>query len=491
MMGALHDLMGQTQRSAQRLSVVVAGVVATVAISACTSPPSKAPANAVASARADLPLAFSEAARTGAPQQAGTPNDPLDRWWTRFSDPLIDRWVDEALQKNDDIAVAQARLMQARALAERTQADASPSLRLETSASQRRLSEDEGFPGPSRTVNTLSTQARVSWEIDLFDRAGASGRAAGARAEASQADQAGVRIIVSTEVVRHALAARAGQARLKIAQDAVSAAQALAEIAQARTDAGLAMPLDGLRGQAQLQEAQADETSLRSNLNATLAALAALLHGTTSALADQLVAAPDIGATHPHLGAVLPGELLRRRPDVRQAEALLRAAGADVDAINASRWPTLKVDASAGLAGATLSALTGPGAAVGALTGALAGTLFDGGRLAADRERAEEAQQEATAKYRQVVHRSFVEADAALADVAVSARYATTMAAAAQLQTQASKVTESQYRAGLSDAGGWLEAQRAQLRALDRSAQAAQALAVAWVAVYTALGGDT
>ena len=222
------------------------------------------------------------------------------------------------MQKNGDIAVAQARLLQARALVERAQADTSPSLQLDASASRRRLSQSEAFAGAPRTLSTLTALGRVSWEIDLFDRLGAAGRAAGARAEASQADQAGVRLIVSAEVVRQAVTARAGLARLKAAQGAVASAQALAEIAQARTDAGLAMPVDGLRAQAQLQEAQADEAALRSTQSAALAALAVLLHDTPSALADQLAAAPEASRLSPGLGAVLPGELLRRRPDKKR-----------------------------------------------------------------------------------------------------------------------------------------------------------------------------
>jgi NodT family efflux transporter outer membrane factor (OMF) lipoprotein len=489
MIGATCLAMRHAMRSAQRLWIVAVGLAVAIAISACATAPSSAPATVVASARAELPPAFSDATQFQTSLQPSIAPDTLDQWWTRFADPLIDRWVGEALKKNSDVAIAQARVLRARALFERAQADASPTLQLDTLASRRRLSQDESLTGSARTISTLTTQGRISWELDLFDRLGAAGRAAGARAEASQADQAGVRLIVSTEVVRQTLAARTGGAQLKAAQYAVTSAQALAEIAQARTDAGLAMPADGLRVRAQLQEAQADEAALRLNVSATLAALAVLLHGTPSELADQLAAAPEASPLNLGLGAVLPGELLRRRPDVRQAEALMRAAGADVDTVNAARWPTLKVEASAGLAGATFSTLTGPGAAVGLLAGALSWNFFDGGRLAADRGRVTAAQQEAVAKYRQVVHRAYVEADAALADVAQADRSTRAIFLALQSQLEASAVFETQYRAGLSDASSWLEAQRSEQRLRDRSAQFAFALATAWVTVYKSLGG--
>jgi len=461
-----------------------------MAISACASAPSNAPADVVASVRAELAPAFSASAQFQPPLPTTTAPDPLDRWWTRFGDPLIERWVDVALVKNVDIAVAQARLLQARALAERAQADTSPSLLLDTPVARRRLSQDEALTGASRTRSTFTAQGRLSWEIDLFDRLGAAGRAAGARAQASQADQAGVRLIVSAEVVQQALVARAGRARLKAAQGAVASAQALAEIAQARTDAGLATAADGLRARAQLQEAQAEEAALGSSVNASLAALAVLLHARPSALADELAAAPEASPLNRGVGTVLPGELLRRRPDVRQAEAMLHAAGADVDAVNAAHWPALKFDASAGLAGATLSALSGPGAAVGALAGAFAFNFFDGGRLAADLRRATGAQQETVAKYRQVAHRAFVEADAALAEVVLADRTARTMRLAYQSQLAAGAVFETQYRAGLRDASAWLDAQRTEQRLRDRSEQSSLALSAAWVSVYKSLGGD-
>lgn len=487
MMGSVCEL----NRSAKRLYVLAIGLPVIVAISACATAPSTTSATVVASARAAMPPAFSDTAPFRTLLQSSPAPDPLDRWWTRFADPLINRWVDEALEKNSDIAVAQARVLQVRALAERAQADTSPSLQLDTSASRRRAAQDETFAGASRTVSTLTAQGRVTWEIDLFGRLGAASRAAGARAEASQADQAGVRLIVTAEVVRQALTARAGQARLKAAQGAVASAQALAEIAQARADAGLATPADGLRARAQLQEAQADEAALHANVSGTLAALAVLLQGTPIAIADQLAAAPEAKPLNLDLGTVLPGELLRRRPDVRQAEALLRAAGADVDAVNASRWPDLKVDASAGLAGATFSALSGPGAAVGALASALTWTFFDGGSFAADRGRASAAQQEAMALYRQVVHRAFIEADAALAEVTQAKRTARTMAVAVESQSAATAVFEQQYRAGLRDASAWLDAQRAEERLRDRSTQSRLALDTAWVTVYRSLGGDS
>ncbi|MBG6219666.1 MULTISPECIES: efflux transporter outer membrane subunit [unclassified Janthinobacterium] len=486
-----HDVSGGATRPLQRLCTVSIGLVLALANSACTSLPSNVAARAIEQARANLPPVFSIAAPSSTSQPVSAANDPLDCWWSRFADPLIDRWVNDALHKNGDIQVAQARLMEARALVERARAATAPSLQFDTSASRRKLSQNEVFPPALRTVNALVAQVSVGWEIDLFDRLGASGRAAGERATASEADQAGVRLLVSAEVVRQALDARARQARLQIAHDTVAAAQAITNVAQARTDAGLAMPLDVLRAQAQLQEAQADAAALSSTLHQTMAALALLLHDTPTAIADQLAASPDVRLRNLTLNTVLPGELLRRRPDVRQAESLLRAAGFDIDAINASRWPSLTFDSSAALAGATFSSLSGPAAAARTVAGVVAWNLFDGGRLAADRERATAAQTGAAARYRQVVHRSFVEADTALADLGDAIRYATTMDSAAKLQTEATTVVEAQYRAGLSDAGGWLEAQRTQQRALDRSAQAKLALAIAWVTVFASLGGDT
>ena len=423
---------------------------------------------------------------------------PADWWQRRLADPALARLVAAALANAPDLEAALARVEQARAGLRGTEAERMPLLGGSASVTYNRSSANEfgfgggGAPGgPQIDRERVLTRAGVegSWDADLFGRLRADTRAARARLDAAGFDAAAVRLTLVTDVARNFVAARAAAARERIARDNVARAQDIVAVTRAKTRSGLVAGIDVTRAEGLLAEAAAILPPIQAEQGARIAALAALTGLAPGEIAGLVLASPDVPRIETPAAGV-PSDLLLRRPDIAAALARVAAADADTASAIAARYPRLSITATLGLVAAALGDIFSLDALTASAGPGLAGPLLDFGRNRARADQARARAREAVAGWRGTVLRAFGEAETSLA--AVEARERQRIALERQLaaQRETAAIARVQYRSGLTDFLGVLDAERAVNRTRDQIAAAEAEAADARIALFRAIGGD-
>jgi multidrug efflux system outer membrane protein len=405
-------------------------------------------------------------------------DDADRRWWRRFDDADLGVWVERALAANPDIAQAQERVQQARALlagarARRgvfvgAQADATVQLRRE--AGERRVQ-----PGAAVTLE---------YDADLWGQLRAAERSAAAGVRRSEHLAQAARLEAAGLAARAYVEWRAARRDLQALDDAVVLQREALRIVSVRVDAGLAPVLDRDRAQAELADTDAERAEAEARVAQSLAALQVL--GGERPTASPDAARGDAPRELPSLQGPLPAgrpvDLLRVRPDLRAAEAALVAAAEDVGVAEAELLPRLRLPGSLVFG----SAMAGGAAlelASATLAAVLDATLFDGGARRADVDAAQSRAREAALLYRRTLLDALQQVESALA----ARRGAEARIAARQRAADAARAAESQaqtlYRSGLT---GYLDVVDAQRSALTQQRALLQAQADAAAAAVTA-----
>jgi NodT family efflux transporter outer membrane factor (OMF) lipoprotein len=417
----------------------------------------------------------------------------LAAWWTRFNDPVLSAFVTLAMDDNLDLAMALARVEQARASLARSQADRRPTVDASSSATWlRRSLKDPASGGSSqapRNSDSWRAEGSASWELDLFGRRDAADAAASARADWRAFDAQAVRLTVLTDVARNTLTARGLQRRIALAEESAVLDEELWQITRARQRGGQVSGGDVVRAEALWHAGKASVARLRSDEAAVHQALALLLAKTPQDVANALQTQAQ-ALTAPTVGAVgVPAAMLERRPDVMRAVGQWRAAVGEVAVLKAERYPRLSFVGNLGLVAGTLASLGSSAALTASLGPALSWRALDFGRLDADIAQAQGLEREALLRYRQTAVTAIAESDTALSDLRWRQQAMALAQDAQRAQTQAREIASVQYRQGAADFSVVLDAQREMNRYQDTTATAEQAVWLAAVSAFSALGG--
>ena len=392
-------------------------------------------------------------------------------WWQQLGSPGLDALIAEALKASPTLAAAQAQLRQAEELqAAQERATQLPRADLGAGSARQHISPSaQGLPGDGRTFSLHSASVSVQYQLDV----------SGGNQRALQA------LVARTDYRRYQLAgARLDQAE---ALEAIASNQAAqTDIAQERLRLGQAMPADVQALQAALEQTRASALLLRKQALQS-AYLLALLAGRTPG-AEPLPAFRLQSFTLPAaLPQVLPSELVRQRPDIQAAEALVRVASAEHGVAVARLYPQIRLSANLGSQALTTGALFGGGSAVWGLIAQLTQPLFDPA-LPAQRRAALAGLDAAAAQYQGVVLDALRSVADALRATEADAQVLATLersdaAAQASLQT-----TQQQLALGAASYLQWLVAQQQALQ-LRSSLVAAQAQRLAdSAALFQAVG---
>ncbi|WP_342116746.1 efflux transporter outer membrane subunit [Pseudoduganella sp. OTU4001] len=406
---------------------------------------------------------------------SGTPG--LGSWWQRFDDPQLTALVDQALARNTSLALASARLQQARAL--RDLAGAGLSTQVSASASAENLRQ-RGFASQS----SYSAGLDASWEPDLYGyrKAGLAASAAALHAEAlTLADG---QVSVAAEVALTYIELRGVQQREALADIHVKRQLILTLLAAQRTneDAGL----DRDRARAALALSMAELPRWRASRAQLEHSLALLCGGAPGALATPLTAGAAVPQAPEGLAMSLPADTLRQRPDVRAAAAQVDVALARLGQADAARKPVVRLEGSIGLHGIGFG---GSGSMLRGLFGAISGIAFDGGAGRARVAAGQAAVQESYAAYHTAVLAALRDVEDALVDLAAARERRKALRAAAEIAGNAANLALLAYVDGKVVVDAVLGSHATLLQSEDALVLAEVAHSTAHVRLYKALGG--
>ncbi|HJY76597.1 MAG TPA: efflux transporter outer membrane subunit [Burkholderiales bacterium] len=416
---------------------------------------------------------------------------PADAWWTGYGDPQLDRLIAEALAGAPNLAVAQARLRRAQALAGIAEAATLPLLSANGSISEQKQSRNYLSPR-NATPEGWNDYGRAtldfSWELDFWGKNRAALAAATSEADASAADVAQARLVLSSSIA----SAYAELARLHAALDTASAALAVraktAELFRQRYANGLETLGSVRQVESRRAAAQADVLSLEEQLGLQRNRVAALMGAGPDRGLD--IARPRVDlARSIGLPAEIPAELLGRRPDIAAARMRAEAADKRIDQARASFYPNVNLVAFLGYQSLNVNNLAKADSAIGSVGPAISLPIFDGGRLRGQLRSTEADQAEAVANYERTVVQALQEvADAALSQKALGGQIGRTDESV-EAAREAWRIQNNRYEGGLATYLDVLSAEDS-LLSTERALTDLQSRSFALdVALVKALGG--
>lgn len=410
-------------------------------------------------------------------------------WWKQFQDPTLDGLLSQALGSNLDLAIAVARVQQARALFREDRLDLLPHV-TSNGGYTRGNEQILGVTKDRVPIESADVGFDASWEIDLFGRIRHQVNAAKAEASATQEDLAAVRISVAAEVVRYYLLLRGAQQLDAVVRENAAAAEETLRLMQVRADNGGANPVDLESAKVQLQSELAKLPELHTQELQASARLAVLCGERAGSLDDQLLAkAARLQLRETPLPVGDLGDLLQRRPDVRAAERRLAAETEKTGAATADLFPRINVTGFLGFLSGNVSSLFGSSGKAWSVSPSVSWPAFDLGSVQA-RLRGQRARQtEAAAQYQKTALLAIEELQNALTTYRDRREQLAVLAAQVSAANRASDLAGIQYKEGSIDYLRRLDAQRVKLSSEEELTRVATAANADVVAIYKALGG--
>jgi multidrug efflux system outer membrane protein len=429
---------------------------------------------------------------TAAPAQGETA--PATRWWTLYGDAALAKLVDEALAHNQDLALATARVDEARALARIADSALVPAVDATAQRDRLRLSDRAATRLPAGTPlerNNYRGQLNVSYELDFWGRLRNNAGAARAELAASAAARETVRIALTAEVVQSYYALHALDAQVAATRRSLELRQNDLKLQRVRAEAGLINEFALRQIEAEVAAAQAQLPQLERRRSGEELALGVLLGRSPRALLQTAVergAATDAPAAAV-VPADLPSELLLRRPDIVGAEQQLIAANARIGAARAALFPRIALSGYYGSESRALGDLFSGPARIWSLGFGLAQPIFQGGRLFGEVEAVQARERLALANYQKTLQNAFREVhDALIAQARAREAYDAESRRAAAL-AESLRLARIRYDNGLSSQLEVFDAERNLLNAELNRAEALRAQRAAVADVVRALGG--
>nr|WP_315846065.1 efflux transporter outer membrane subunit [uncultured Achromobacter sp.] len=411
-------------------------------------------------------------------------------WWRLYNDPVLDGLVEKALSANTDLRVASANLERAQAAVQESQAQQQPTIGVNASPTFGHVSGlQELQPGvnpPSRW--SYSAGASVSYQVDLFGQIRRAIEAASGDAQAAQAAYDATRVTVAAETARAYANMCAAGMQLASAQHSVQVQKESLDAVSRLQRAGRGTTLDVTRARSQLEQLQANLPPFQSQQRTALYRLAALTGQTPNEIPASLLQC----AAAPRLADTIPvgdgAALLRRRPDIRQAERTLAASTARIGVATADLYPKITLGLS-GASGGPASMFGDRGTFGWSVGPLISWTIPNTGAVQARIAEAEANTKAAVARFDATVLNALRETESALVVYARQLDRDASLRAARDQSAEAASQARQLFQYGKTDYLTVLDAERT-LATNESALAASQAeLSSDQIAVFLALGG--
>ncbi|HEY8513902.1 MAG TPA: efflux transporter outer membrane subunit [Candidatus Binatia bacterium] len=406
-------------------------------------------------------------------------------WWEVFSDPVLQRLVTEAVQNNYDLRTAIARVEQAEALVGVARAPLFPQIGYQGQASRQRQLVIPGVP--SRTFNAFLGAFDLAWEIDVWGRIRRATEAAQAELLATEEFRRGVLLTLVASVAQAYFELLELDRELEIARQTTESFRETLELFTRRYQGGVGSKLQTERAAAALYETEASIPTLEAQIVAKENQINVLLGRNPGPIPRGASLTEQV--TPPTTPPGLPADLLERRPDVRQAEAVIQSANAQVGVAVANFFPRIGLTSLYGGQSTELEDVVKGSANIWNIVGSISGPIFTGGQLL-EQYYAQVAQwEQAKLQWEQTLLTAFAEVSSTLVLQQKLAEIREAQAKAVRAYEESVRLSLLRYNQGLANYYEVLEAQQLLFPAQLDLARTQRDQLLAVVDLYRALGG--
>lgn len=449
---------------------------------------------------------------SGDSQTVAEPFDP--DWWTLLRDPQLNTMQTELAAANLDLRAADYRLAQSRAQlgivesAQFPQANANASYTrqqqsqygvtsITTSSTRNPGTQANGLGGRTSIPNSRLLHPYdvyqygldIAWEIDLWGRVARLVEASQAQVTASEDAIRDLKVSLSAELARNYLSLRGVQRKTAITRQNLDSARQNLSLTQQRFAGGLTTDLDVAGAAAQVATVEAQLPALEEQQFRLINAISLLLGEEPGSRMTTLAVPRGLPPVPPRVPVGVPGDLVRRRPDIRVAEANLHAATAQIGVARADFFPRVTLSGSGAIQGLQFTNLGDWQAQTYAIGPAVTVPIFEGGRLRANLAMRTAAQQEAAIVYQRSILNALHDVDNALTAYATEQRRRDRLEQSVTANRRALALARLRYEEGVADFLNVITAQRALLQAEQELADSTTAVSLHLVQLYKALGG--
>lgn len=440
----------------------------------------------------DIPAAFSSIdASKDAAKTSKVVDRPahLARWWTAFNDPTLNSLIDRAVQSNLDLKIATARVLEARALRGVADAGLYPSVDARGGYNRNRGSTNTGSPFSLGEQSLYSAGIDASWEIDVFGGVRREVEAADADLAAAEEARSDALVTLLAEVARNYAEVRGLQRRLDVANAAVRVQEESVSLTESRLRAGIAGDLEVAQARALLESRRAFVPVITTSHKQALHRLGVLLGQAPASLENELSTVSAIPVPPAEVPVGLPSDLLRRRPDVRQAERALAASNARIGIAEADLYPRFSLTGSFGFESNQVGDLFDWDSRSWNIGPNVRWRIFDGNRIRRQIAAAGARSEAALHAYDKSVLGALEEVENRLVAFSQEQSRRESLEKATAANKRAADLSNDLYKAGLRDFLNVLDSQRALFDSQDALVQSELAVTTNLIALYKSLGG--
>jgi NodT family efflux transporter outer membrane factor (OMF) lipoprotein len=422
-------------------------------------------------------------------------------WWSSFNDPTLTSLVQQSAAQNLDVKEAVLRIEEAQAQTAVVAGGLWPSLSANASWSRQRLSTSTPngaifglhFPGLPPTLvnpyNQYQLGLGASWTLDLFGTQRRSIEAANAQMQAAVEGAHAAVLSMVSDVAATYIDLRGAQSRRAILERSLATQRDLLQLTRDRRNAGLTSDLDVENATAEVGTTQAEVPLADREITVDINELSQLMAKAPEALRAELAAMQAVPPVPPVVPIGLPSDLARRRPDIREAEANLHAATAEIGVAVSNYFPQLTLTAAGGFQSEGLSQLIRTASHFASLGPAIELPIFEGGRLRATVRLQRVKAKEAAVVYAQTVLAALNQVEDALAAYGSDQARRASLETAATASRNARLLARERYQSGVASFIDVLDAERTEEQNELSLADATTAVSADLVQLYRALGG--
>lgn len=413
-----------------------------------------------------------------------------DGWWKSFNDPLLDTLIEMGVQNNYNVLMAARRMEMARLSLAETRAGYFPVFDLDAGWTKSRTSGAMTSPvTDASTMSYFSLGVNMSWQIDVFGKISTAAKARKASWQASRAEYAATMVTLCGNIATAYAGLRVYQAERAVAVAHLEQQDKVVKITEARFDAGLASMLEVAQAKSVYYSTQASIPQLEQSINTSINSIAVLTAMSMESAHAMLDAPKPLPDYRQMVQTGVPMELLRRRPDIVEAEKEMAMYAAELGVAKKDFLPTLTLDGSIGTSAHRGGDLFSKRSLTYSIAPTLSWTIFEGMRRKYAAESAREALRSSVDNYNLTIIQAVTEADNAMCDYVQTLRRIADLQNVVEQSSKSLELSLDLYKKGLAAFTNVVDAQLDYLTYTNNVIVAQGQAITALVDLYEALGG--